>query len=71
MLKQMAWLSAGEADGAKILHLRIAPHQSWQPYTTFPEYAVPDYPGENGSRGFATFQKLIREGWEVMRNNQI
>lgn len=70
MLKQMAWLSPGDEDDSKILHLRIDASQPWQPYTAFPTYAVADYPIEEVSRGFATFQKLICEGWTLLSSNQ-
>ena len=70
MLRQMAWLSPTDQDDAKILHLRTSASQSWQPYTAFPTYAVPDYPIENVSKGFATYQKLIKEGWVLLSSTR-
>ncbi|NEP16683.1 MAG: hypothetical protein F6J97_07220 [Leptolyngbya sp. SIO4C1] len=66
MLKQMSWQSTKASDGHKILHLRFSSQQPWQPYTAFSELSVPDYPIEQGSLGFATFQKLLKEGWKLM-----
>ena len=73
MLKQMAWLSsnAADTDSAKILYLRTESNQPWQPYSTFPEYAVKDYDIEGVSLGFATFQKLFREGWSLVPSDQV
>lgn len=70
MQKQMCWLSRLGANGDKILHLRTAPHQPWRPYTTFPEYAIPDYLVPGGSKGFATYQKLLKEGWALMPSHK-
>ena len=73
MLKQMAWLPSGEGDSTKILYLRTDSTQPWQPYSAFPEYSVADYDIdiEGASQGFATFQKLLREGWSLVSSNQI
>ena len=65
-MKQMSWLPQNKEDDRKILHLRTAPDRPWQPYTAFPEYAVPDIPVAGASQGYATFQKLIRQGWQVV-----
>jgi hypothetical protein len=32
-------------------------------YTAFPQYAVPDYKVANGSKGWATYQSLLKAGW--------
>ncbi|NJL61776.1 MAG: hypothetical protein HC903_08040 [Methylacidiphilales bacterium] len=67
MQKRMCWLpNFGEENGQKILHLQIDAHESWRPYTTFPQFSVPDYRIPGGSKGMATFQKLLKEGWEVV-----
>ena len=66
MFKQMCWLSANEPNGVKLLHLRTAPNQPWQPYTAFPEYVVPDYQIPGGSKGWATYQKLRASGWHLL-----
>ncbi len=70
MLKQMCWLSTFASNGQMILHLRTDPHQPWRAYTAFPQYAVPDYPIPGGSKGWATFQKLLKEGWSLEKSNQ-
>ena len=66
MTRQMCWLSSGQNDDDKVLHLRMQPHQPWQPYPSFPQYAVPDYQVPGGSKGWATYQKLLREGWTLI-----
>lgn len=70
MLKQMCWLPTFASKGQKILHLRTDPHQPWRPYTAFPQYSVPDYPIPGGSKGWATYQKLFKEGWNLEKSNQ-
>ncbi|MBD2019797.1 hypothetical protein H6F43_06295 [Leptolyngbya sp. FACHB-36] len=70
MQHQMCWLSATGSNGTKLLHLRTAPHQPWRPYTTFPQYAVPDYPIPRGSKGWATFQRLHQAGWVLVPTAQ-
>ncbi|MBD2004467.1 MULTISPECIES: hypothetical protein [Cyanophyceae] len=66
MMKQMCWLPVMGTSGEKILHLRTAPNQPWRPYTAFPEYAVPDYEIPGGSKGWATYQKLMSAGWNLV-----
>ncbi len=63
---QMCWLPVLEPDGEKVLHLRSHPSQSWRPYTCSPEYAVPDYLIAEGSKGWATYQKLKCSGWTLV-----
>jgi hypothetical protein len=53
-------------EGTKILHLRVRQSDPWQPYTRFPQLAVADHEIANGSKGFATFQRLLKAGWEVV-----
>ena len=69
MIKQMAWLPQ-EKGREKILHLRIEQGTSWRPYTMFPQFTMPDHVAI-GSRGFSTFQKLLREGWEIIASDDI
>lgn len=66
MPRQMCWLSPSGADGEKILYLQTAPHEPWRPYTAFPQYVVPDYRIPGGSKGWATYQKLIKVGWRLV-----
>ncbi|MEA5620108.1 hypothetical protein VB711_19995 [Cronbergia sp. UHCC 0137] len=66
MHRQMCWLSKSSGDGEKILYLQIAPGQPWRPHTTFPQFAVPDYQIPGGSKGWATYQKLLKAGWTLV-----
>ena len=66
MRGQMCWLSQRSANEEKILHLQTAPNQPWQPYTAFRQYAVPDYGVPGGSKGWATYQKLMKAGWTLV-----
>lgn len=66
MLNEMCWLSPLGSNGTKILHLRTAPNSPWRPYTAFSEYAVPDYQIPGGSKGWATYQKLMKAGWTLV-----
>jgi hypothetical protein len=70
MIGQMSWLPALGSDGDKILHLRTNPSQPWRPYTAWPEYAVPDYRIPLGSKGWATYQKLLRAKWTLIPSAQ-
>ncbi|HEY9603850.1 MAG TPA: hypothetical protein V6C85_19700 [Allocoleopsis sp.] len=63
MQRQMCWLSQFGQDGQKILHLRTALQEPWRPYTAFPQFSVPDYRIPRGSKGWATYQKLLQSGW--------
>lgn len=69
MQRQMCWLSQFGQDGQKILHLRTAPHESWRPYTAFPQFSVPDYRIPGGSKGWATYQKLLQAGWVLVSSS--
>jgi len=62
---QLCWLSSSGRNGEKILHLRVNPHDSWIPYTRS-QYAVPDYKEPDGSKGWATFQTLMKSGWTLV-----
>ncbi len=63
---QMCWLSRLGAEEEKILHLRMSQNKPWQPYTTFSQYSVPDYDIPKGSKGWATYQKLLKSGWTLV-----
>lgn len=66
MRGRMCWLSKSSGDREKILHLQIAANQPWKPYTAFPQYAAPDYAMPGGSKGWATYQKLLKAGWTLV-----
>lgn len=70
MAGQMCWLSQFGAEGEKILHLRLAPTQPWKPYTAFPQFAVRDYDIPGGSKGWATYQKMLKAGWSIVPSAQ-
>lgn len=70
MSGQMCWLPKFGANGQLILHVRLEPYQPWKPYTAYPGLCVPDYPIPNGSRGWATSQKLLQAGWELISTDQ-
>lgn len=70
MAGQMSWLPTLGTDGEKVLHLRTAPNEPWQPYNTFPQFSAPDYPEPDGSKGWATYQKLSRQGWKLIPTAQ-
>lgn len=72
MKGQMCWLSNSGLDGEKILHLRLNYNDAWTPYTAMPRYSVPDYRDfANGSKGWATFQKLLKAGWKLIPNSEV
>jgi hypothetical protein len=70
MTGQMCWLSKLGTDGEKFLHLKIQPDKPWLPYTAYPQYAVPDYRIPGGSKGWATYQKLMKAGWTLIPSSQ-
>jgi hypothetical protein len=70
MLKQLCWLPMAGSNGEKVLHLRTQLGEGWRPYTACPEYKVPDYKVPGGSKGWATYQKLLRAGWTLVPTAQ-
>ncbi|MEM7554415.1 MAG: hypothetical protein AAF378_10010 [Cyanobacteria bacterium P01_A01_bin.84] len=70
MRGQMCWLSVFGQNGEKILHLKNLPTESWRPYTAFGHLAVPDYRIPGGSKGYATYQKLLKAGWELISSQE-
>jgi hypothetical protein len=70
MAGQMCWLSSFGGNEEKILHLRLNPNQPWKPYTRCPEYAIADYKILGGSKGWATYQKLLQAGWTLVPSAQ-
>lgn len=70
MAGQMCWLPTIGSNGDKVLHLRTHPNQPWRPYTACPEYAVPDYRVPQGSKGWATYQKLLKAQWTLIASDR-
>lgn len=69
MTGQMCWLPTLGSNGELILHLRAKVNEPWQSYTNRPE-AVQDYDIPNGSKGWATYQKLRQSGWTLIPTAQ-
>lgn len=61
---KMAWLCEVFSD-TRTLHLSVN-NSEWRSYTRFPQHAVPDHKIEDGSKGWATYQKLRLAGWELI-----
>jgi hypothetical protein len=70
MFGQLCWLSSFSSGGKLTLHLRRESHHPWKPHTAYPELCVPDYPIPGGSKGWATCQKLLLSGWEIIPTSQ-
>jgi hypothetical protein len=70
MTGQLCWLSKFGSNGQLSLHLRLEPHQPWRAYTAYPGFSIPDYPIAGGSRGWATYQKLLNAGWTLIPTAQ-
>lgn len=61
---QMCWRR--EAGNSRlVLHVQEAPNKPWRPYHTTP-YKVADYNIPGGSKGWATYQRLRKLGWELI-----
>lgn len=71
MAGQMCWLSRYGNDGKKILHLRLDSNKPWVPYNLMPKFAVPDYQIPGGSKGWATYQQLLKAGWKLEASPQL
>ncbi|HEY9609184.1 hypothetical protein [Allocoleopsis sp.] len=70
MSGEMCWLPSFGTDGDKILHLRTNSTQPWQPYTACPRFAVPDYAIPRGTKGWATYQKLMKQQWTLIPSDR-
>ncbi|MUL37197.1 hypothetical protein [Gloeocapsopsis dulcis] len=70
MSGQMCWLPTPQANEENILHLRTHSSEDWRPYKAFIQYAVPDYEIPGSSKGWATYQKLLRSGWTLVPATQ-
>jgi hypothetical protein len=70
---QMAWLDSMRGDSDfKILHLRFNPGEPWQPYTSakFANLRKPDLAVPGASKGYPTFQFLLKAKWEVIATDK-
>jgi uncharacterized protein YjaG (DUF416 family) len=70
MTGQMCWLSNSVKDGETGLNLRLEPHHPWKIYTFFSSLAVRNYNISNGSKRWATYQKLLRAVWTVITTEE-
>ena len=70
MDRQMCWLQESNNRQNIVLHLRESIHQPWRPYTSYTQYAVPDYRVPGGSKGWATYQHLRKAGWNLIATAQ-
>jgi hypothetical protein len=66
MAGQLCWLPKLGSNGKLVLHLRLEPYHPWKAHTAFPQLCVVDYPIVNGSKGWATCQKLLATGWTAI-----
>ncbi len=66
MSGQLCWLPKFGGNGQLTLHIRRDSHHPWGYYTSFPDLCVPDYPIPNGSKGWATAQRLMQAGWTLV-----
>lgn len=68
---KMSWLSSTIGDGAKMLFLQPTPDRPFRPYTAFPHLKAPDYTIPGGSKGWSTYQKLFKAGWELVASDKV
>jgi hypothetical protein len=69
MSGQLCWMpkiGSWKSEGTLVLHLRPSSSQPWKPYTAYPGLCIPDYPVPNGSKGWATSQRLLKAGWTII-----
>jgi hypothetical protein len=71
MTGQLCWIPTVGSNGTLALHLRLNPFHPWKPHTAFPNLCVPDYPVPRGSKGWATSQRLLAAGWEIVPTAQV
>jgi hypothetical protein len=60
---KMSWST--NVSGQMILYIQESESSGWKPYYTYPRYE-PDYDIDKGSKGWATYQKLRKLGWELV-----
>jgi hypothetical protein len=68
--QQLCWLPKFGGNGQLALHLRKEPYHPWKLYTHFPELCTREYAVPNGSKGWATAQKLLQSGWSIVPTAQ-
>lgn len=61
---QMAWI-ASFGSQEKVLHLRTKPTDPWTRYNQHPN-GIADYKVPGGSKGWATYQHLMKAGWQLV-----
>jgi hypothetical protein len=70
MTGELCWIPKFGGNGKLALHLRFESYHPWKLHTAYPGLCVPDYPIPGGSRGWATSQKLLKEGWTAIPTKQ-
>lgn len=65
MVGEMCWMSPDD-DFDKKLYIRTDSSKEWVLYSELSELSVPDYKITGGSLGYATMQKLLKEGWKLV-----
>lgn len=68
MLGEMMWRNDPRRRQL-ILFLRTNKSDRWQPYHAS-KHSVPDYKIAGGSKGWATFQHLKKQGWQLLPTEQ-
>jgi hypothetical protein len=69
LYNKMAWLDAAGED-RKILHIK-SDSGVWLPYTAFPLLKRPDNTMPGASKGYATMQALLRQGWTLEQSERV
>lgn len=70
MTKQMCWMAKSSNDRQKILYLQPNTGDPWLPYTCYPHLCLPDHRIPSGSKGWATYQKLLKSDWTLIPSPQ-
>jgi hypothetical protein len=65
---EMQWASGLglSGNGEKILYLKPPGEANFKPYTACSLYKIPDHKIPGGSKGWATYQKLLKAGWKLL-----
>lgn len=62
----MAWI---HRNGLTQLYINLFTNgkwSGWKPYTSFPQLAKPDYAIPGGSKGYQTYQILLKAGFTLI-----